>query len=72
MALLARATRARAASGAAGGGEGRRGRRLVGTALAAAQHDQRVFDDLAELGLAEGPLTPRIALGLLAHLPRTA
>ena len=58
---------------AAGSGrrEGR-GRRLVGAALAAAQHDQRVFDDLTELGLAEGPLTPRIALGLLEQLPRTA
>ncbi len=65
MALLARATKAR-------GGAGGRGRRLVGAALAAAQHDQRVFDDLAELGLAEGPLTPRIALGLLTELPRTA
>jgi geranylgeranyl reductase family protein len=67
MALLARATRT--APGRTGGS---RGRRLVGAALAAAQHDQRVFDDLAELGLAEGPLTPRIALGLLAQLPRGA
>jgi flavin-dependent dehydrogenase len=66
--LLARATRAPAAGR---GGPGR-GRRLVGAALVAAQHDQRVFDDLAELGLAEGPLTPRVALGLLAQLPGTA
>jgi hypothetical protein len=74
MALLSRATRATPAQSAAAGrsGPSGRGRRLVGAALAAAQHDQRVFDDLAELGLAEGPLTPRIALGLLTQLQRTA
>jgi len=73
MTLLARATRARSGDVAAEGGrrEGRGGW-IVGAALAAAQHDQRVFDDLTELGLAEGPLTPRIALGLLRQLPRTA
>jgi hypothetical protein len=79
MSLLARA--ARAPSGTDSSGLGRRsrvagtsgrGRRLVGAALAAAQHDQRVFDDLAELGLAEGPLTRRLALGLLTQLPRSS
>jgi flavin-dependent dehydrogenase len=47
-----------------------RGERLVGAALAAADRDRRVFDDLTELGLAEGPLTPRIALGLVGQLTR--
>jgi flavin-dependent dehydrogenase len=79
MSLLARA--ARSPSGADSSSFGRRsfaagasgrGRRLVAAALAAAQRDQRVFDDLAELGLAEGPLTPRIGLGLLAQLPWSA
>jgi flavin-dependent dehydrogenase len=65
MSLLARATRAHRAPRAASSG---RGRRLVGAALAAAQRDRRVFDDLTELGLAEGPLTPRIALGLARQL----
>jgi geranylgeranyl reductase family protein len=69
MALLARATRAHRSPGAGTSG---RGRRLVGAALAAAQRDQRVFDDLADLGLAEGPLTARVALGLLTELPRVA
>jgi flavin-dependent dehydrogenase len=86
MALLSHVTRAQSGGGRGGGSGGGvaggrtpggggaegRGRRLVGAALAAAQHDQRIFDDLAELGLAEGPLTPRIVLGLLTQLPRTA
>jgi flavin-dependent dehydrogenase len=71
MGLLVRAARVPSRRSGSSGPSGR-GRRLVGAALAAAQHDQRVFDDLAELGLAEGPLTPRIALGLLTQLPWTA
>jgi hypothetical protein len=71
MSLLARAARARSTSAGTSDSSGR-GRRLVGAALAAAGRDQRIFDDLAELGLAEGPLTPRITLGLLRELPRTA
>jgi flavin-dependent dehydrogenase len=71
ISLLARAARGRFAGAGTSGPSGR-GRRLVGAALAAAQHDQRVFDDLAELGLAEGPLTRRIALGLLTQLPRSS
>jgi menaquinone-9 beta-reductase len=76
MALLAAATR-RPAAGAAGSGGSRpgtrgegggRGRRLVVAALAAGGRDQRVFDDLAELGLAEGPLTARAVSGLLLQL----
>ncbi len=65
-----------AASGpdAAGPGvdvSGGRGRRLVAAALAAGGRDQRVFDDLAELGLAEGPLTARAVRGLLLELLRS-
>jgi menaquinone-9 beta-reductase len=69
MALLARVTR-RHTPGADGGQSGGRGRRLVAAALAAGR-DQRVFDDLAELGLAEGPLTLRAVSGLLRELPRS-
>jgi menaquinone-9 beta-reductase len=47
-----------------------RGRRLVAAALAAGARDQRVFDDLAEMGLAEGPLTGRVVTGLLLELAR--
>jgi hypothetical protein len=64
MRLLSLATRSR------GPGTSGRGRRLVGAALAAAERDRRVFDDLTDLGLAEGPLTPRIALGLVSELAR--
>src|SRR3954469_4415559 len=68
MALLARVTR-RTAPGGGGRESGGRGRRLVTAALAAGR-DQRVFDDLAELGLAEGPLTARAVSGLLRELLR--
>jgi menaquinone-9 beta-reductase len=69
MRLLAAATR-RNAPGAGGREPGGRGRRLVTSALAAGR-DQRVFDDLAELGLAEGPLTARAVSGLLRELLRS-
>jgi menaquinone-9 beta-reductase len=68
MALLARVTRRHTARD--GGDAGGRGRRLVVAALAAGR-DQRVFDDLAELGLAEGPLTVRAVSGLLRELARS-
>jgi hypothetical protein len=68
MALLARVTR-RHAPGGGGREPGGRGRRIVSAALAAGR-DQRVFDDLAELGLAEGPLTARAVSGLLRELLR--
>ena len=82
MSLLSRAVRAtapspshadqgtRADQGARPPDAGGRGPALVGAALAAAERDQRVFDDLTELGLAEGPLTARIVTGLLAQLAR--
>src|SRR3954449_12091341 len=68
MGLLATLTR-RTAPGGGGREPGGRGRRLVTAALAAGR-DQRVFDDLAELGLAEGPLTARAVSGLLRELLR--
>lgn len=37
---------------------------VLDAGLAAAAHDQRLFDDLVELGLARGRLTPRIVRGL--------
>jgi flavin-dependent dehydrogenase len=69
MALLAAVTRRYAGGSAAAAGAGR-GRRLVVAALAAGGRDQRVFDDLAELGLAEGPLTARAVSGLVLELLR--
>src|SRR4051812_16862929 len=69
MALLAKVTR-RNTAGAGGPAPGDRGRRLVRAALAAGR-DQRVFDDLAELGLAEGPLTVRTVSGLVRELLRS-
>ncbi|MCP9946833.1 geranylgeranyl reductase family protein [Streptomyces somaliensis] len=46
--------------------------RVVGAGLRAAAADQRVFDDLVELGLARGRFTPGLALGLgRALLPPT-
>ncbi|HVN12173.1 MAG TPA: FAD-dependent monooxygenase [Kineosporiaceae bacterium] len=47
------------------------GRRLVAAALAAGARDQRVFDDLAQMGLAEGPLTARAVSGLVLQLLRS-
>ena len=70
MALLAKVTR-RSAPGAGGGDSGGRGRRLVPAALRAGGRDQRVFDDLAELGLAEGPLTARAVSALARELLRS-
>jgi geranylgeranyl reductase family protein len=36
----------------------------------AATADQRIFDDLVEIGLAQGTVTPRLAASLLRHLMR--
>src|SRR4051794_4024211 len=69
MALLAKVTR-RSAPSVAGGEPGGRGRRLVTAALHAGR-DQGVFDDIAELGLAEGPLTARAVSGLARELLRS-
>lgn len=41
-----------------------RSSRVLEAGIAAAAADQRVFDDLVELGLARGRLTPSLALGL--------
>jgi geranylgeranyl reductase family protein len=86
MALLAAVTRryagnsarsdagrsaARRAGSSAAPASGGRGRRLVVAALVAGGRDQRVFDDLAELGLAEGPLTTRAVSGLVLELLRS-
>ena len=38
--------------------------RIVRAGLAAAGRDPRVFDDLVELGLGDGRLTPRLVRGL--------
>ena len=44
---------------------------VLGVGLRAAERDQRVFDDLVELGLGRGRITARLAGGLAAGLPRT-
>jgi hypothetical protein len=38
--------------------------RVLRAALATAAHDQRAFDDLVDLGLADGVLTPRLLAGM--------
>jgi geranylgeranyl reductase family protein len=43
-------------------------RQVVAAGLRAAATDQRVFDDVVELGLAEGGLTPGMVAGALRHL----
>ncbi|WP_407562225.1 geranylgeranyl reductase family protein [Streptomyces sp. 184] len=52
-----------------------RSARIIEAGLRASAADQRVFDDLVELGLARGRLTPTVALGLgralLAPTPPT-
>lgn len=40
---------------------------LLAAGLRAAAADQRVFDDLVELGLGPGRLTPRVVAGLVRH-----
>ena len=44
--------------------------RVTSAGIRAAAGDQRIFDDLVELGLAQGTLTPRLVRGLLRHLVR--
>ncbi len=41
---------------------------VVAAGLRASAHDQRVFDDLVEIGLGRGTVTPRLARGLLSAL----
>jgi hypothetical protein len=41
---------------------------VVDAGIRAAARDQRVFDDLVEIGLGQGVLTPRLAVGLLGGL----
>ncbi len=41
---------------------------VVGAGLRAAADDPRVFDDLVEVGLAHGTLTPSVVTGLARHL----
>ncbi len=43
---------------------------LVAAGIRAAQRDQGVFDDLVEIGLAGGRITPRLGVGLAAQLVR--
>ena len=43
---------------------------VVEAGIAAAARDQRTFDDLVELGLGDGRLTPRLAVSLAAGLVR--
>lgn len=45
-------------------------RAVVDAALSAAAGSQRVFDDIAELSLAEGVITPRLAANLVLSLGR--
>jgi hypothetical protein len=44
----------------------------VDAGIAAAAADRRVFDDLVELGLGDGRITPRLAGGLGRQLLRAA
>jgi flavin-dependent dehydrogenase len=44
--------------------------RVLDAGITAAAGDQRVFDDLVELGLARGRITPRVARGLSTGLAR--
>ena len=44
--------------------------RVVDAGIGAAARDQRVFDDLVEIGLGGGRIGPRLGVGLLAHLAR--
>jgi menaquinone-9 beta-reductase len=41
---------------------------VVDAAIRAAARDQRTFDDLVEIGLGRGVITPRVAGGLVAGL----
>ncbi len=43
---------------------------VIDAGLRASAHDQRVFDDLVELGLARGRITPAIVAGLARELVR--
>jgi flavin-dependent dehydrogenase len=44
---------------------------VVDAGIRSAARDQRVFDDLVEIGLGQGLITPRLAAGLARHLSPT-
>jgi flavin-dependent dehydrogenase len=44
--------------------------KILDAGIRASARDQRVFDDLVELGLARGRITPRMARGLLGAVAR--
>jgi geranylgeranyl reductase family protein len=44
---------------------------VVDAGIRSAARDQRIFDDLVEIGLGQGLITPRLGAGLARHLPRT-
>lgn len=45
---------------------------VLHAALCAARDDQEAFDDLVDLGLGRGKITPRVALALARRLPRAS
>ncbi|WP_295698500.1 geranylgeranyl reductase family protein [Lapillicoccus sp.] len=47
-----------------------RSTRVIEAGIAAAARDQHVFDDLVEIGLGDGRITPRLAAGLVRGLVR--
>ena len=47
-----------------------RSTRIIEAGIAAAAKDQHVFDDLVEIGLGDGRITPRLAAGLVRGLVR--
>ena len=48
-----------------------RSTRVIEAGVAAAARDQRVFDDLVDIGLGDGLITPRLAAGLVRELARS-
>jgi hypothetical protein len=46
--------------------------RVVAAAVRASDRDQRVFDDLVEIGLGQGLITGRLAVALVTSLGRSA
>jgi geranylgeranyl reductase family protein len=46
--------------------------RVVAAAVRASDRDQRIFDDLVEIGLGQGLITRRLAVALVASLGRSA
>jgi flavin-dependent dehydrogenase len=46
--------------------------RVVAAAVRATDREQRIFDDLVEIGLGQGLITPRLAVALATSLGRSA